>query len=215
MLFRSVGREKWDRFLNDYFRRHAFKTMNTEVFLKELQEELFSNDSAGFEKLMIRKWIYEPGLPENRLVITSAKFENVERVLQQWVNGKKATELPVSGWSAFEWIHFIQQLPPQLSKLQIEELENAFHFSKSGNNEVLFNWMQHCLISGDQSIYPALEDFLIQVGRRKYVKPLFQELVKTDAGRDEADKIFEQAKQNYHSITRETVEGILNEKVSH
>ena len=55
-----------------------------------------------------------------------------------------------------------------------------------------------------------VERFLTEVGRRKYVKPLFQALVETNEGRAEAQKIFEMAKGNYHAITRETVEAIVN-----
>lgn len=205
-----VGRTRWDAFLSGYFQRHAFKTMTTENFLKELRDSLFANDPSGFETLKINEWVYEPGLPENYIRIRAARFEAVEAAAAEWFSGRPASSLSTASWSAFEWVHFLQQLPAGLSAVQLQELDRAFGFSGSSNNEILFNWMECCLRNNYTAIYPVLEAFLAEVGRRKYVKPLFQALVATPEGLVEARKIFEVAKDNYHTITRETVESILS-----
>ena len=62
-----------------------------------------------------------------------------------------------------------------------------------------------CLANQDTTIYPVLEKFLDVVGRRKYVKPLFQELVNTPEGKEEALKIFARSGKNYHPITEEKI----------
>ena len=54
-----------------------------------------------------------------------------------------------------------------------------------------------------------MEEFLTTVGRRKFVKPLFEELVKTPAGLVRAGAIFEKAKPGYHPITATAVDEIL------
>jgi aminopeptidase N len=210
VLEAHVGRPRWDAFLRNYFQRHAFKTMTTEDFLVELRDSLFANDSQGFETLKINQWVYEPGLPDNYIRIRATRFEAVEAAVGEWSSGRPATSLSTGTWTAFEWIHFLQVLPANLSVTQLQELDRAFGFSKSGNNEILFNWMECCLRNNYTAIYPVVERFLTEVGRRKYVKPLFQALVETNEGRAEAQKIFEMAKGNYHAITRETVEAIVN-----
>ncbi|MFM2134658.1 MAG: hypothetical protein RL021_58 [Bacteroidota bacterium] len=210
-----VGREKWDAFLKSYFERHAFRTMNTESFLEELKAKLFENDPAGYVQLKIDQWVYQPGLPENFPVIESGRFSAVEKQAVLFRGGTPASKLDASGWSPFEWVHFLQQLPNGMSKEQLKDLDNAFHLSDSKNNEVLYQWMITCLTNGNTAIYPSLEGFLNEVGRRKFVKPLFQELVKTNSGLEEAKKIFAGAKENYHSITRETVSEIIQRASSH
>ena len=207
-----VGRPRWDAFLSSYFKRHAFKTMTTEVFLVELRDSLFANDPQGYQTLKIDEWVYSPGMPDNYIRIRAVRFEAVEAAANEWSSGRPASSLSTDKWSAFEWVHFLQSLPADLPANRLQELDRAFGFSKSGNNEILFTWMECCLRNNYTAIYPVLEQFLTEVGRRKFVKPLFQALVATSEGRAEAEKIFSVAKGNYHAITRETVAGILDQK---
>ena len=60
-----------------------------------------------------------------------------------------------------------------------------------------------------QPAYARLEDFLVSVGRRKYVKPLYEELVKTPEGASRAAAIYKKARPGYHPITVRTVDGIV------
>jgi hypothetical protein len=151
-------------------------------------------------------------MPDNYIRIRAVRFEAVEAAANEWSSGRPASSLSTDKWSAFEWVHFLQSLPADLPANRLQELDRAFGFSKSGNNEILFTWMECCLRNNYTAIYPVLEQFLTEVGRRKFVKPLFQALVATSEGRAEAEKIFSVAKGNYHAITRETVAGILDQK---
>jgi hypothetical protein len=54
-----------------------------------------------------------------------------------------------------------------------------------------------------------LEQFLVSIGRRKFIKPLYEELVKTDAGRERARAIYRKARPGYHPISVETVDRIV------
>jgi hypothetical protein len=56
---------------------------------------------------------------------------------------------------------------------------------------------------------PALEAFLIKVGRRKFLKPLYAELAKTPTGLDQGRKIYAMARPGYHSITVGTISALL------
>jgi aminopeptidase N len=206
-----TGREKWDRFLNDYFRKHAFSTMTTEAFLEELRAGLFAQDPGGWDSLKIEEWVYRPGLPANMLRIESERFNKVEQVVANWKNGVVPTKEATNGWSAFEWVHFLRSLPDSLSQQDLRYLDDTFGFSRTGNNEILFAWMEYAIRAGYSTVYPALESFLTEVGRRKYVKPLFQALLKTPQGRVEAQKIYAAARPNYHPITQATVDELMAE----
>jgi leukotriene-A4 hydrolase len=56
--------------------------------------------------------------------------------------------------------------------------------------------------------YAKMEQFLIEVGRRKFVAPLYEELVKTNQ-KVLAEKIYSKARGNYHAVTIETVDNIM------
>jgi hypothetical protein len=92
----------------------------------------------------------------------------------------------------------------------MDELDAAFHINETGNNEVLFAWLKQSILKQRTSSYEALKAFLIQVGRRKFVSPLYQALMST--GQEAlAREIYTQARSGYHAVTVETIDGILSE----
>jgi leukotriene-A4 hydrolase len=56
---------------------------------------------------------------------------------------------------------------------------------------------------------PKLEEFLCAVGRRKFLKPLYTELMKTAAGRDRAIRIYAKARPGYHPIAQSTLDALV------
>ena len=91
----------------------------------------------------------------------------------------------------------------------MQELDRSFAFTRSGNAEILAEWLLIAVRNGYEPAYPRLEEFLVSVGRRKYLKPLYEELVKTPEGRTRAAAIYRRARPGYHPIAAATVDGIL------
>jgi hypothetical protein len=208
LIERTVGRERLDDFLKNYFKRHAFKTIATEEFIKEYKEQL-ATDPETQKKINIEEWIYKPGLPSNAPVIKSTRFEEVKKQVDAWQNGTPPSKLNVSGYSTDEWLRFLRFLPAKLSESQMKDLDDTFHFSTSGNSEILFAWLEHVIAGEYRKDYPAVKNFLINVGRRKFVKPLFAALIRTPDGKKFAQEIYAEARPNYHSVTRTTVDALL------
>ncbi len=209
LIEKTIGREKLDTFLKSYFERHKFHSITTEQFLSEYKSELIKDDSADAKKIDIEKWIYGPGIPSNMVKIESSKFNHVDKEVTAFKNGTAPSKLETKSFTAFEWIRFLRSLSDSLSLKQMKELDEAFHFTKSGNSEILFVWFQHVIPSQYKVAYPSLESFLENVGRRKFVKPLYQQLAKTPEGKEMAKKIYDKARPNYHPITQGSIDELL------
>lgn len=209
LIEQNIGRVKFDAFLKNYFQGLAFKTITTEQFLKIYQDSIIGNDSALAEKINIEEWIYKPGLPKNCPTIYSAKFEAVQKDVESWKSGNPASSLNTKNYTTNEWLRFMRSLPEILSHEKMKELENVFHFSTSGNSEILFAWLLHVISNKYEINYPILKNFLTHVGRRKFVKPLFAEMVKTEDGKKLAQEIYKTSRPNYHSVTRETIDELI------
>ena len=54
-----------------------------------------------------------------------------------------------------------------------------------------------------------LEEFLMDVGRRKYLEPLYKELKKTPEGLAVAKAIYAKARPRYHAVSRGTIDELL------
>ena len=161
------------------------------------------------EKININAWIYSPGIPANIVPVQSSAFEKVEAQIRDWEKGKPADQLDTKGWTTHHWIHFIRNLPAQLSASQMEALDQSFHFSSSKNAEILSEWLLQVIVKKYEPAYPSIEKFLASQGRRKYVKLLFTEMIKTPEGKEMAKEIYQRVRPGYHNISRDVAERIL------
>jgi aminopeptidase N len=210
LIEESVGREAWDAFLRSYFDEHAFQSMTTDGFLAALREKLLAHHPGVEEKLQIAAWVDGPGVPANAPQIHSAGLAKVEAQIAAWQSGKAPAQLDTKGWVSQQWVFFLRGLQAPVAADRLGQLDSAFHFSDSGNSEILFAWLMQAVRANYQPAYPALERFLTEVGRRKFVRPLFGALAATPEGLEVAKKIYAKARPGYHSVTVNAVDPILH-----
>ncbi len=193
------GREAFDAFLKAYFAKFAFQSITTATFAKYLEENLLKGDPAKAAKANVQEWLYQPGIPAGAPDPSAATFAKVEELAKDFVSGKtKAAELPAKTWTTQEWLHFLDSLPATTNKEQMKELDAAFALTKSGNSEVIFQWLLLAVKHGYEPAYPRLESFLTEQGRRKFLKPLYEELMKTSDGKERAAAIYKLFARPYH-----------------
>ena len=205
-----VGRDRFDAFLRQYFDAHAFEPMTTERFLDYLDEHLLAGHPEWRDAIRPEEWVYEPGLPSNVAVVESQAFERVEEEVERFLEGTAPASLPTEGWSTHEWLHFLQSLPESMSEERLMALDDAFGLTDSRNSEVLFQWLMIAIENRYDPAFAALEDFLVRQGRRKFLRPLYQELAETDWGRELAMAIYRQARPMYHAISRNSIDEVLD-----
>lgn len=204
-----VGREKFDAFLKSYFDHFAFQSITTADFLNYLEKHLIKGDAELAKKINVAAWVHQPGLPDTDIV-TAEALARVEEQLKQWLAGTTpTTDLKTAEWSTQEWLHFLTQLPDKVETKRLKELDDAFRLTRSGNSEMLFAWLKLAVKNDYAAAYPRLEEFLTSVGRRKFLKPLYEELVKTPAGKERAQAIYRKARPGYHPIAAASLDPIL------
>jgi leukotriene-A4 hydrolase len=209
LIEETVGREKWDAFLRDYFDAHAFQSMTTAEFIEELREKLLSQHAGAEDQIGVEQWVNTPGIPVNVPQVHSDAFTKVEAQSKAFEAGTPAAQLTTQNWSTHEWIHFLRHLPKTLTREQMAELDAAFHFTGSGNSEILHEWLMNAIEKKYDPAYDALERFLLRQGRRKFLKPLYQKLAETPEGLDRARRIYEKARPMYHAVSYRTIDGIV------
>ena len=184
----AVGRERFDAFLRAYFDHFAFRSITTADFLDYARRELPNH-------VPLDEWIFRPGIPAGAADPHSEVFERVE---SGWPTD-------TSAWSTHEWLHFLRsQDRPDMARLDRE-----FHFTESRNSEILFQWLLMAVKAGYEPALPRVSPFLKSVGRRKFLKPLYTELMKTPDGRSMARAIYREARTGYHPIAQATIDGIV------
>ena len=210
LLEETYGRERFDGFLRSYFEQYQFRSITTGDFVSYLNDNLLNRDMSLAGKIGLYDWLTKPGLPANAPEPKSNALEQVTVHAQNWVAGKEPlSAIPAAKWSTAEWQHFLLAMPQDLSREKMTELDDAYHLTQSGNAEIKFQWLMMAIRAKYEPAYGELRRFLIEVGRRKFVKPLFQELAKTPEGKKQALAIYAEARQAYHPITSQTIDTLL------
>jgi len=204
-----AGRERFDTFLHRYFERHAFESVTTAMFIEEFERELVRGDLALDEKLGIERWIYGPGVPDDVPVVHSQRLDAVDAEIARLASGAPPETLATKSWSTHEWVRFLRNLPPPVDAARLAGLDRAFHFTSSGNAEILAVWLRLAVAASYEPAMPAVDSFLTTVGRVKYIQPIYAELARTPAGLAKANSVFEKARPGYHPVTVSIIQRVL------
>lgn len=208
LIENNVGREKIDAFLKKYFDEHAFKTITTEKFITYLHTNLIKGDSTLAKKIDINRWVYGPGIPDNCPRADHERFSKVNAVRDQFLTGTPPAQLATKGWTTHEWLHFLRKMPKPLSQQQMTDLDKAYNFTKSGNSEIADLWYVMTVAADYKPAYPAMEQFLSRVGRRKFLEPLYEEMM-TTGKQDMAKTIYQKYRMNYHPLAQHTFDEMV------
>lgn len=196
----AVGRAAFDRFLRRYVEVFAFRSITTEEFTSFAEAEL----PGALARVGAARWLSSAGIPENAPSPASSRLEALEGL------GAALPSAALAGsWTPTEWSLYLESLPrPQPARV-CEELDRRFDLTNRGNNEVLVAWLALAAESGFAPALPKTEQVLGQVGRMKYLKPLYSALAAAESTRPLARRCFERCKAGYHPIGRAAVESIL------
>lgn len=221
----TIGRERWDAFLKNYFTSNKFKSMTTQKFIDHLQTELTEDEIAAIN---LDEWIYGTGIPANCPKASSPRFAMVDSVRTLIIDGA-APNFPeiTDNWSTNEWLHFIRGFEnPSVALMR--KLDRAYGFTATQNAEIMAAWLQPTLRAvpangaendalvkteysiTDNTYYPSqVEAFLVKIGRRKFLTPTYKALVESGQ-KDWAIEIYKKARPNYHAVSRETMDNLLD-----
>jgi leukotriene-A4 hydrolase len=207
------GRASLDAFLRGYFDRFAFQSISTEQFLEYLHANLLNQKPGAVTEAQLHAWIHEPGLPAFAVLPPGNVFEPIDTARASWLGGKvAASKLPTSKWSTQEWLHFLDNMPAKLPRAKLEELDEAFSLTGARNAEIAHSWFRVAIRNAYEPAYPQLERYLTSIGRRKLIRPLYEDLMKTPQGTALARRIYAKARSEYHPIAVTTIDGIVNAK---
>jgi hypothetical protein len=205
LLEETVGREKFDAFVKKYIEHFSFTSITTAQF-----EEFLAAELPGVaEQVGADRWIHGPGLPENAPVFTSGRLEMLEGLAEGWSDGLRPDVDEARGWSAVDWQIFLQALPKVLPEEDCAWLDESFDLTGQGNCEILCNWLVIAASSGYRPAHARIRSFLGEVGRMKYLKPLYTALWNREDSRGLAREIFAANAASYHPIARGGIERIL------
>lgn len=206
----SVGRPAFDQFLQAYFGHFAFQSITTDQFLAFIESTLVAQYPDKIDMARLRLWIDQPGIPPGAPKPVSDAFTRVTAQSHAWLSGQKTAEdLDTKQWSTHEWLFFLNNLPPNLRGAQMAELDTSFNLTLSGNDEIAHSWLLIAISNNYTPGWDRLESYLVRVGRRKLIVPLYQALAQSPEGMERARAIYRKAAPGYQAVARGSIAPLL------
>ncbi len=207
LIEQKVGRKKWDVFLNQYFNHFKWKSVNTEQFVDYLNQNLLNQ----FPKMdmNLKEWIYEIGLPKNCPEIISTNFTKIETMANLINTQKQIKFFDTTGFTTHHWLHLLRNLNSDSIKNLMSDIDTVYALTRSTNAEIQCDWYVLCIKNNYTKAFPFIEKYLSQIGRRKFLKPIYAQLLATESGRTFAINVFEKNKNAYHAVSRNTIEKMI------
>jgi aminopeptidase N len=203
-LEEAEGRPRWDRFLMDYMRAYRFRALTTEEWeewLDFLEREL----PGAAARVDAAAYLHAPGLPASAPVPHSHRLERVLSLPPAVPEREVGATL-----TPLEWRLYLDHMPRPTSGESCAALDARFGLGASRNAEILSGWLELALESSYSPAIPRALEFLGEVGRMKYLKPLYKALLANPGTRRLARESYARHGEAYHPIARHVIESLLS-----
>lgn len=196
----ACGREAFDALLERWLSAHRFGAATTDDFIT-LTEKVRPGLLARVDA---KAWIDGPGLPANHWRPASARLAAVQKI-----GGRVPTADETRAWTAAEWQLYLEAMPKPSPVAVCEALDGAYRLTQSKNYEILVAWLVLACESGYAPAVPRAGEVLGQIGRMKFLKPLYRALARREETRGLAHDLFARYKPQYHPIAQQVVRSVL------
>lgn len=206
---RQIGRPAFDDFLKKYIATFKFQSIDTETFLEFLKANVPGIDN----QINLQLWIEGTGIPPDAMEPESTIYKKIVSLAEEFKLGKIPREDEVADWNGQEWELYLENLPSSVEPTQVSALDARYRLSETEDWEVKVAFLQLAISSGCKEYFGIVESSLKQVGRMKYLRPLYTALVQGHGKEEEkmlAKRIFAEACEFYHPIAQCVVESIFS-----
>lgn len=209
-LEERFGRERFDPFVLSYFNHFSFQSIGTKDFIGYLNKHLIDKYPGIVSHEEVNQWIFNQALSDLAPQPKSDVFTTVATYSDNWLAGKNTLDqIPTTNWTVHEWLYFINGLPRDLAIDKMKNLDAEFNLTNSTNAEIAHAWYLLALHNDYTDIKKQLEQYLITIGRRKLIVPLYKKLAETKQGLAWVNKVYLKARPGYHPLAQGTIDGIL------
>lgn len=214
-LEEAYGRKVFDSFIRAWFDEHAFQTATTAEFEQFLHERLLSKATLlpGQTKVDLDQWLREPGLPKDAPAPQSDAMATVDKAYEKFLSKDLSVpQLDYPRWSVQQKLHFLRKIDQRVDDASFAALDRRFRLTGASNREIAAKWLELAAKRGYAPARGAVERFLTEVGRRKFLMPIYGAVIEGPWGLAQAQAIFSKAKDGYHALSRESVQELLNHR---
>ncbi|EXJ56431.1 leukotriene A-4 hydrolase [Cladophialophora yegresii CBS 114405] len=206
-----ISKDEFDKFIPHYFETWRGKSLDSYDFKATLLDFFSHNDTVSEKLASIDwdTWFYAPGFPPKPDFDTSL-VDQCYALAAQWEKFTHnqnpdfgPSKFDIDGWSANQIVVFLEKLLSFAEKLpqpHVNYMGFIYSLKETRNVEISARYYQIAMKANDWTIKDFVVKLLGEVGRMKFVRPLYRGLMKMDY--QLAVETFEKNKDFYHPICR-------------
>jgi len=157
-------------------------------------------------------WFYNPGMPPYKPKFDDSLAVGCRRLANQWLDWQTDTPCPFTGqeikaFSGGQLQEFLNKLleAAPLSVTKMEQLEELYQFDRSSNMEIVYRWIRLGIKARWEKVVDAALKLVTEVGRMKYVRPIYRDLYEWKEMRQRAIDTFNANKDRMMAVCRDLV----------
>jgi leukotriene-A4 hydrolase len=194
------GPEFFEPFLKVYIQEFAHKSIDTEVF-KSYFINYFQSIGKGEEISDIdwNSWLFTPGMPVLKPAYDTSLLDPCIALKNRWDAWDPEKEpCPFSAEDLAslgpnQIVEFLNQLiisEEPFTPSKARALDSAYNLKNSVNTEIIFRWIRLACKAELEEELPLALDFVTKHGRMKFIQPIYRDLHKWEAARQQAIDTF-------------------------
>ena len=210
------GEEVFDKFIKAYIEKYRYKCLDSDEFKEYFMGYFKENESA--KSIDWELWLRGKGMAPKLRKVESKMINDAQNLVKKWSQIDEDTEFKansddIKGWSNDQLTMFLDDLLKNYQGLlkdnkltkdvirnKVNLMKQVYKFDKTKNAEILFRFNLIALECDDETQYESVEHMLSNVGRMKFVRPLFRALIKNEMRKKKANEIYDKNKDFYHPV---------------
>jgi leukotriene-A4 hydrolase len=200
---------KFEQFLKQYVTKFAFESITAEE-MKQFFLKYFTGkvDQKKLDSIEWDKWWNTEGDVYRKNDFSNKIAMKVQKLADKWIQtgGSSAHPDDIKGWISQEICYFLDTITntgTTFGKDVLDKLETNYKLNEVKNDEIRFRWQILALRSAYEPVYPQVAKFLSEMGRGKFVYPLY--LALNAVNRPLAIETYQKNKLFYHPLIAKNV----------
>ena len=206
------GRAAFEGFAKAYIGAFKMKTLTSadfrDFFLQWCEAQEVDASGVDWEA-----WLTLPGMPVVSKSFPDPLGASGTRLAERWLAEHSAAD---SSFAASDYegmdtkikIHFLETLlarslaadVPPMTLAALDKMDKLYGLTASKNAELRVRWQRLCIRHRAAFIVPHALEFVVEVGRMKFVRPIYRELGEWPEMRAKAVETFQANRSIYHPI---------------
>lgn len=196
--------------MKKYFDTFKFKSIDSTDF-KSFFENYFKDENLS--QIDWETWLHKPGMPPVIPDYDTSLVKACNVVKEKWINWNESESIPLTladfeNLGPDQKIYLFQQIldlkqPQPISKLK--EIEKVFQLANVKNMEIRFRWLRICLQAHWEEKIPNALELVNEVGRMKYVRPIYRDLYAWEEAKVKAIENFKKNRSSMMHVSAHTV----------